>query len=143
MASYTLITGDVVEFAMGEVNSFNSTGTLKKERHDHVFFIPSSAVPAIHSGKLHTNLFNLTQLEQAQYDDVSKAVLPVLIKCQGELSQHPGLTIKRQFKIINYLSATLDKSALNTLLPALLSDEQLIQIQLDEVKSLTPPSSTF
>jgi len=143
MTSYTLITSDVVEFDNNLLNPHSCIGTVKEQRNNQIYFIPKSAVPAIHSGKLHTNLFNLTQLEQAQYDDVSKAVLPVLIKCQGELSQHPGLTIKRQFKIINYLSATLDKSALNTLLPALLSDEQLIQIQLDEVKSLTPPSSTF
>lgn len=136
MSNFTLITGDMIEFKQGKINPLKSVGTISTEPHQQLFFIPNQAGPLIKSGKLHANLFNLTQLTLACCDDNKKDVIPVLIKHQGTLQDYVGLTVKQQFKIINYISADLSKGTLTTLLPQLINDPKLLQIQLDEVKQL-------
>ncbi|BDF93521.1 hypothetical protein [Pseudoalteromonas sp. KAN5] len=135
MAQFTLINGDIIEFSNNTVKPLNCTGSQHYDRHGQLFFIPDAVVPFINAGKLANDLFNLSQLAFAKYDD-TKTELPVLIKYQGSLQAIDGLTIKREFKTISFSSANIDKSQAAKVFKMLLSDPAIEQIKLDEVKQL-------
>lgn len=135
MAQFTLINGDVIEFSNNIVKPLNCTGSQSRDRFGHIFFIPDAAVPFIDAGKLAKDLFNLSKLALAKYHD-SKTVLPVLIKHQKPLQAIDGLTIKRQFKIISFSSANIEKSQAASVFKKLLTDPAVDHVKLDEVKQL-------
>ncbi|MBB1421088.1 hypothetical protein H5200_04035 [Pseudoalteromonas sp. SG43-7] len=135
MAKYTLINGDVIEFSNNIVNSLACKGDQSQDRHGHIFFIPDEAVAFIDSGKLALDLFNLSKLALAKYDD-SNPQLPVLIKHQTPLSQITGLSIKKLFKIAPFSSANIEKVKAASVFKQLLANSSIEYIQLDEVYSV-------
>ena len=136
MTQFTLINGDVIEFSNNIVTPLSCNGSQSSDRLGHIFFIPDAVLPDIDSGKLAKDLFNLSKLALAKYDD-SKTVLPVLIKHQEPLQTIDGLTIKQQFKIISFSSANIEKSQAANVFKILLNDPVIEHIQLDEVYSLS------
>ncbi|MBE0378186.1 hypothetical protein [Pseudoalteromonas prydzensis] len=135
MAQFTLINGDVIEFSNNIVTPLNCVGSQSCDRLGHIFFIPDTVVPFINAGKLAKDLFNVSKLALAKYDD-TKTVLPVLIKHQQPLNLITGITIKRQFKIINFSSANIEKSQAASVFKKLLTDPAVEHVKLDEVKQL-------
>ena len=136
MTQFTLINGDVIEFSNNIVTPLSCNGSQSSDRLGHIFFIPDAVLPDIDSGKLAKDLFNLSKLALAKYDD-SKTVLPVLIKHQEPLQAMDGLTIKQQFKIISFSSANIEKSQAAKVLQMLLTDPAIEHIKLDEIYSLS------
>ncbi|MFU2509661.1 hypothetical protein [Pseudoalteromonas sp. ASV78] len=136
MAQFTLINGDVIEFSNNIVKPLNCTGSQSRDRFGHIFFIPDAAVPFIDAGKLAKDLFNLSKLALAKYDD-SDPQLPVLIKHHAPLSQITGLSIKKLFKIAPFSSANIEKAKATSVFKQLLANSSIEHIQLDEVYSLS------
>lgn len=136
MAQFTLINGDVIEFSNNIVTPLNCVGSQSCDRFGHIFFIPDAVAQFIDTDKLAKDLFNVSKLTLAKYDD-TKTVLPVLIKHQQPLNLITGITIKRQFKIISFSSANIEKSQAANVFKILLNDPVIEHIQLDEVYSLS------
>lgn len=136
MPTFTFINADRVDFTDNKVEPFAVAGEQTSDRNGHIFYIPTSMKPFIAEGKLAKDLFNLTKLNIAKYDDQTRQTLPILIKHHGNLCQIAGLTIKRQFNIINYSSAEIDKTRAHNVLMHLMAQPYVEHIKLDEVLQL-------
>ncbi len=136
MPKFTFINADMVSFSNNKVDPLTVVGKQSCDRNGHVFYIPTTMTAFIESGKLAKDLFNLTKLSIAKYDDQTRSTLPILIKHHGSLCEIEGLTVKRQFKVINYSSAEIDKSKADLILRQLLKQKNLEHIKLDEIHQL-------
>ncbi len=138
MSLFTLLTGDIVSYDSNQITVIQAAGETKTNRFGESLFIPYSAKAAIKQGKLDENLFNLNTLRRSGYAD-PYPVTHVLIKTSLSLPNIIGLRVKRQFNIIDFCSAEIEKQHGKTVLNALLELEQVQQIQLDEVIQLPLP----
>jgi len=85
----TLVTGDVVKVSTASDGRQSVTlqprpdGSLPQaaiqQVHDHVYVVPSEALGLLEANRLDPDLFDVTALIEAEYDDASRGSLPVLV----------------------------------------------------------------
>ena len=85
----TLVTGDVVQVATGADGRYTVTvqprpdGTIPQaainQVHGHVYVVPVEAFGLLASERLDRDLFDVTALLADEYDDASRATLPVMV----------------------------------------------------------------
>lgn len=139
MKQFTLVTGDVIQYDNHQINPLHAKGEITINSLNEQVFIPQSVKTANELGKLKDNLFNIEKLLHSGYADPYPSIR-VLIETTQPLPDITGLNIKRQFNIINFCSADIDKQHCKRVLDALLKLEYVQQIQLDEVIQLRPPA---
>ena len=85
----TLVTGDVVKVSTASDGRQSVTlqprpdGSIPQaaiqQVHDHVYVVPSEALGLLEANRLDHDLFDVTALIEAEYDDASRGSLPVLV----------------------------------------------------------------
>ncbi len=85
----TLVTGDVVKVSTASDGRQSVTlqprpdGSIPQaaiqQVHDHVYVVPSEALGLLEANRLDPDLFDVTALIDAEYDDASRESLPVLV----------------------------------------------------------------
>ena len=85
----TLVTGDVVKVSTASDGRQSVTlqprpdGSIPQaaiqQVHDHVYVVPSEALGLLEANRLDHDLFDVTALIEAEYDDASRGSLPVMV----------------------------------------------------------------
>ncbi len=85
----TLVTGDVVKVSRSSDGRQSVTlqprpdGSIPqaaiRQVHDHVYVVPSEALGLLEANRLDHDLFDVTALIEAEYDDASRESLPVMV----------------------------------------------------------------
>ena len=89
MKTVTLVTGDVVKVSTASDGRQSVTlqprpdGSIPqaaiRQVHDHVYVVPSEALGLLEANRLDHDLFDVTALIEAEYDDASRGSLPVMV----------------------------------------------------------------
>ncbi len=145
---FTLITGDkVVAFEDSKGALFgvrlldeNGTETLTslQQQGENLYLIPPKAWPWIEQGSLDRELFNLTRMHKAGYDDASTPDLPLIIEYrEGSLPKSalaatlPGAKLTARFEVIDSLAMRVSKSEIQELLTQLDATSAIQGVWLD------------
>lgn len=110
----TLITGDqaVVSFdADGEPSAFlRGEGDYFRQREgDNLYLVPVSALAAVQADTLDRELFNVTGLVRAGYDDASRDDIPVIVT--GPAPRARGLETGTSLESIGATAVSIDKDS--------------------------------
>jgi subtilisin family serine protease len=96
----TLVTGDRAVVAVGRDGKVSArleseTGYSTLDRSGDVYLFPNSAVDALRDGRVDEELFNVTTLVEAGYDDASRETIPLIAEYAGGAAPRaalPGVT---------------------------------------------------
>ncbi len=123
--SVTLITGDVVRVstlpdgrqavAVDPDSPGGKRGYQFTTRGRDTYVVPAEAISHVESGRLDDELFNVTQLLAARYDDASSKTLPLLIMppkgaTLGKVASLAGVTGKRWLESLQASVVVEDKA---------------------------------
>jgi subtilisin family serine protease len=135
-STVTLITGDKVTFSAGKPASVSVQPRKGRENiqfvtHQesagnqgelHFYVIPADAVPLIAAGGLDRQLFDVTELLNSHYDDVSRDTLPLIVTYHAQLgalstssTTLAGATRTQELYTVNGLAVNAHKEEINTL----------------------------
>ena len=143
--TFTLITGDRAiatvddRGQLGAARLLGSDGEVVPtsifQRGKNVYVIPASAQARIDRGELDLELFNLTHLYTAGYDDASSSVLPVIVEYRdiAQVSAVAGTEILDRFDMIDSAVIAIDKDHIETAWKTLSAQSGIETIWLDHV----------
>ncbi|MCK0112916.1 S8 family serine peptidase [Ornithinimicrobium sp. F0845] len=136
----TLITGDqaVVSYdADGRASAFLRTDQdyLRQREGDALYLVPVSAQAAVQAGTLDRELFNVTGLVEAGYDDASRDDIPVIVT--GALPRSRGVQVGAVLESIGATAVSIDKESPDTTFASLSRSRSATRIWLDAKVDVT------
>ncbi|NLG22043.1 MAG: S8 family serine peptidase [Actinomycetales bacterium] len=136
----TLITGDqaVVSYdADGQPSAFLRTDEdyLRQREGDAIYLVPTSALAAVQAGTLDRELFNVTGLVEAGYDDASRDDIPVIVS--GALPRTRGVHAGATLESIGATAVGIDKESPAATFASLTRARSATKIWLDAKVEVT------
>ena len=142
-AKVTLISGDVVTVQRMADGKQVATAAARDNRHDiafstqydqdHIYVIPSDAIPLLAQGKLDRGLFDVTQLVKDRYDDANATTTPVIVqyKKASPKAALKGTSKRFTLESINATAVRANKQDTNTLWESIAGQPDIQKVWLD------------